>query len=99
MKLNSLYGRIAAVYLLLLLVFGGLSVWITTNNSQRFVEELTQKLQHDLAANLARELGPALKQGAKTPAVAAVARRLQTINPSLELYVLDAHGDLVAYLM
>ncbi|MGH8225397.1 MAG: sensor histidine kinase, partial [Gammaproteobacteria bacterium] len=31
--------------------------------------------------------------------VAAVARRLQTINPSLELYVLDAHGDLVAYLM
>ncbi|MGA7966847.1 MAG: HAMP domain-containing sensor histidine kinase [Gammaproteobacteria bacterium] len=99
MRLNSLYGRIAAVYLLLLLVFGGLSVWITTNNSQRFVEELTQKLQHNLAANLAQELGPALKKGAKTPAVAAVARRLHTINPSLELYVLDAHGDLVAYLM
>ncbi|MGH8127742.1 MAG: ATP-binding protein [Gammaproteobacteria bacterium] len=99
MKLNSLYGRIAAVYLLLLLVFGGLSVWITTNNSQRFVEELTQKLQHNLAANLAQELGPALKKGAKTPAVTAVARRLQTINPSLELYVLNARGDLVAYLM
>lgn len=95
----SLYGRIAVVYLLLLLVFGGLSVWITTNNSQRFAEELQQRLQHDLAANLARELGPALKQGMHTPEVAAAARRLRTINPSLELYVLDAHGDLVAYLM
>lgn len=95
----SLYGRIAVVYLLVLLVFGALSVWITTNGSQRFVAELTQKLQHNLAANLAQELGPALKQGAKTPAVAATARRLQTVNPSLELYVLDAKGELVAYLM
>jgi signal transduction histidine kinase len=84
---------------LLLIAFGGLAVWITTVNSQQFVQELEQKLQHGLAANLAHELAPALRHGAEGAPVEAAARDLQAVNPSLELYVLDAHGNLIAYLM
>lgn len=84
---------------MLLIAFGGLAVWIAMVNSRHFVEELEQRLQHDLAAHLADELAPALRHGARGAPVKAAARRLRAINPSLELYLLDARGNLVAYLM
>ncbi|HET6725806.1 MAG TPA: HAMP domain-containing sensor histidine kinase [Gammaproteobacteria bacterium] len=99
MILKSLYGRIAIIYLLLLIAFGGFAVWITALNSARFVAELQQKLQHDLAAHLAHDLAPALRHDARGASVEAAARRLQAVNPSLDLYLLDAHGDIVTYLM
>ncbi|HET6545875.1 MAG TPA: HAMP domain-containing sensor histidine kinase [Rhodanobacteraceae bacterium] len=99
MIVKSLYARIAVIYLLLLIAFGGFAIWITALNSQHFVAELQQRLQHDLAAHLARQLAPKLRQGTKGAAVEATARRLQAVNPSLNLYVLDARGNIIAYLM
>lgn len=99
MIVKSLYARIAVLYLLLLVAFGGFAIWITALNSQHFVEELQQRLQHDLAAHLARQLAPQLRQGTQGEAVETAARHLQAVNPSLDLYVLDAQGNIIAYLM
>ncbi len=49
---NSLYGKIAIVYLLLLLVSGTILIRSTVDTSMKFVQESDQKLNRDLAKNL-----------------------------------------------
>lgn len=92
---RSLYWRIAAVYLLLLVGLGVFSAWVTVQQFDRFGMELEQRLNRKLADNLAMVLEGALVQGPGSQAAQRAAAEISAINPSLGLFILDSRGGVV----
>ncbi|MGR4069692.1 ATP-binding protein [Billgrantia sp. C5P2] len=93
---RSLYARIALVYLTSLLLLSVATAWIAISQFNQLTRELQQRMEIDLARNLAQVMQPALGQGADSDAARDMARHILSINPSLSLYVLDAQGRVVA---
>lgn len=94
--LHSLYARIASVYLLLLLGLAALVMWATLVESRRVGLEIEQRLHSQLARNLATIMEPAVRSDPTNPAARQLATQIATINPTVELYVLDASGRVLA---
>lgn len=94
--LHSLYARIAAVYLVLLLLLATITVWVTLREFDRFNLELEQRINRPLAGNLAMILEPALHDGAQSAQAKEVARHIAAINPTVDLRVIDTAGRLLA---
>ena len=51
---SSLYGRISAIFLVLLLGFGLTQLWLSVQSARNFVQESDQKLNRHLAQEMAR---------------------------------------------
>jgi signal transduction histidine kinase len=93
---RSLYVRIAAAYLLLLVILCAAAAWIALIQFNRFDQELEQHLNVHLADNLAMAMAPAFRDGATSPAALQTAQHIVSINPSLALFVLDSDGVVLA---
>ncbi|MCH4564532.1 HAMP domain-containing histidine kinase [Halomonas sp. EGI 63088] len=93
---RSLYARIVLVYLTSLLLLSVATAWIAISQFNQLGRELQQRLEIDLAENLAEVMQPALHQGADSAAARDMARHIVSINPSLSLYVLDERGRVIA---
>lgn len=52
--LKRFYVRLSALLLLLLVTAGVVQLWVTLNSYHDFVLESDQRLNHDLAGNLAK---------------------------------------------
>lgn len=93
---RSLYARIALIYLASLLLLSIAAAWIAVSQFDRLSRELQQRMQIDLAQNLAQVLREPLRQGPRSTAARNTARLIHRINPSLSLYVLDVQGNVLA---
>lgn len=92
----SLYGRLAAVFALLLLACFGTSVWLQTRSSTRYQEELTQRLSLGLAAHIAANSALMEQGGLNDAAVRDLFGKLMAVNPSVEVYLLAPDGRIQA---
>ncbi|WP_353250281.1 HAMP domain-containing sensor histidine kinase [Salinisphaera sp. T31B1] len=92
---HSLYARIALVYLASLLVLSVTAAWIAVSQFDQLGREFQQRMQIDLADNLAQVMRAPLADGPASAAAAEAARLILSINPSLSLYVLDHQGRVV----
>ncbi|HIG53409.1 MAG TPA: HAMP domain-containing histidine kinase [Candidatus Latescibacteria bacterium] len=96
-KVNSLYGKISAIFLLLLLVIGAVQVRVFLQTSMEFAAEADQKLNHDLARDLAKHFEPFLADSLDEVGIGHSFHDLMVMNPRVELYLLDETGGLLAY--
>ncbi|MBI4774655.1 MAG: GHKL domain-containing protein [Deltaproteobacteria bacterium] len=94
---KTLYSKLAIV---LLLLFGliGLSVLIVTQYStEMYQQEVNQKLNRDLARQIA-ENTDLIKDGRiNGDALKEIFHMLMLVNPSIELYLLDPDGNVLAF--
>ena len=95
--INSLYGRISAVFLILLLIVGVVQILITINSSLKFVWESEQQLNRNLAQDLANEFKPFLKDSLGTEGIEHTIHHLMVMNPRVEIYLLDEVGQILAF--
>lgn len=95
--LYSFYGKLSAVLLLLLLVMGIAQLYITYQSSMQFVRAADQKLNMDLAKNMAVELEPALEDTMSVEDIKSSIHYMMVFNPRIEIYVLDERGGILAY--
>ena len=86
--INSLYGRISAVFLILLLIVGVVQILITINSSLKFVWESEQHLNRNLAQDLANEFKPFLKDSLGAEGFEHTIHHLMVMNPRVEIYLL-----------
>lgn len=93
---RSLYTRIALVYLTSLLLLSVATAWIAVSQFNQLGHEFQQRMEIDLAANLARVMKEPLRQGANSEAARQAVRHITSINSSLSLYVLDESGRVIA---
>jgi len=95
--INNLYGRIALIFLLLLLILAIIQVLVFIHYSSQFVTETDQKLNLDLAENLAKKFKPYLSDSIDYHSIEHSFHEMMVMNPRVEFYLIDSTGNILAY--
>jgi signal transduction histidine kinase len=95
--LKTLYGRLAAALLVLLGLVGLLYLALTLWSTRLYLQEANQRLHRDLARGLVSE--GLIAEGGEVgqAALQAVFHTLMVVNPSIEVYLLDPEGRILAF--
>ncbi|WP_225781896.1 HAMP domain-containing sensor histidine kinase [Xenophilus sp. Marseille-Q4582] len=96
MKAWTLSRRLSLVFAVLLLACSGVSAWLQMAASERQEREVTQRLSLGLAAHIAGHAELMRPQGLDPMAVRRLFDMLMAVNPSVEVYLLDPAGRIVA---
>jgi two-component system, OmpR family, sensor kinase len=94
---RSLYSRLAAVLTGLFFLVGLSFVAVLVFSMGMYQQEVNQKLNSKLAQQIVAEEIPLERNRVNEQALKAVFHRLMVINPSIELYLLDPEGNILAY--
>ncbi len=95
--LNSFYVRLSAVFLILLVILGGLQIGFTLQSWNKYYKEADQRLNLNLAADMARELEPLLKDSTDIADIGHTIHYMMVLNPKIEIYLLDEQGKILAF--
>lgn len=94
---RTLYAKLAAVLLCLFLLFGAFHVVSTLVTTGLYLQEVDQRLNRTLASHLASEEILMTRGRIHQQALERVFHMLMVINPSIEIYLLDPEGRILAY--
>lgn len=98
---SSLRTRLTAVLLVSFLAIGATIFWGILRGSRLYFEEVHYKLNHAVAAHIAKSLRPFSSAQEADPVDHKVLQSLfmdvMQINPSLEVYLLDHEGRILAF--
>ncbi len=92
MRPQSLYGRIALVFVLVLLGLAAALGALSYHDAKQHQAQVLQRVSLGLAAYVAEQIQPMDADEAKAPRTRAFFHRLMTINPNIEIYLLDPDG-------
>lgn len=94
---KNLYTRLAGVLLVLFLLLGVLYIVLTVYTTRLYFQEVNQKLNRILAQHLVSE-NILLKDGrVDNRALQNIFHMLMVVNPVIEVYLLDAKGNILSY--
>ena len=94
---NTLYGKLAAVLLGLFCVIGAVAVLLTLYTTQSYFQEASQKLNKTLAERMVSEKVLMQEGRVNDEVLKEIFHQLMVINPSIELYLLDAQGTILTF--
>ncbi|MBN8238530.1 sensor histidine kinase [Marinobacter hydrocarbonoclasticus] len=95
--LRTLYARLAIGLFLLLLVVGGLFTLLSLASVREYSAAVNQQLNRNLAQNLVSDRNLVTGGQLNRDALKQLFELYMTINPSLEIYLLDTDGAILAY--
>ncbi len=94
---NSLFWKISAVFLLILLVISAVYIYISVNTAEMYFQETRQKLDIKIASHISNEADFFKGDSVNYDAMRNVFHNVMVINPSLEVYLLDTNGNILAF--
>lgn len=95
---HSLYWKLSAVFLVLLLLVGGAYTYMTLFSSEMYFAETSQRLNAQLASHIVDDIKPFFVDGKPNERVLnELFHSVMVVNPSVEVYLLDAQGNILAY--
>ena len=97
MRTWSLYTRIALIFALVLLCFGVALGWVSYRAAKDHQHEVMQQLSRELAQHIADHGTLLTDTGFDRRGVGELFRMATVVNPTIELYLLDAEGRIVSY--
>ncbi len=97
MMLRSLYTKLALVLLGLFILTGISFVAISVYSTEKYQQEVNQKLNRKVADLIAAEKLILQDNRINDEALKEIFHMLMVINPSIEIYLLDAEGNILAY--
>jgi signal transduction histidine kinase len=97
MQKNKLYWKISATLLGLLVVLGITYVLISGYIARQYFEEVNQKLYGNIATYMSNEVHPFVEGEVDTLAMQDIMHSMMTVNPSVEVYLLDTVGNIITY--
>lgn len=95
--LRTLYARLSAALVLIFLAIGLLYVLITKSTTEHYLQELTQHFNRDLAQRIVADRHLVSSGQLDQQALKATFSAYMDINPSIEIYLLDHAGKILAY--
>lgn len=94
---RTLYGKLVAALFALVATISLIYVALTVTTTRLYLQEVNQKLNQTLAASIVAET-PLLQGGSVNQAAfEGLFHSLMVINPSIELYLIDAQGAILSY--
>ena len=97
MMFRTLYSRLALTLFILLCLVGVILIQVIGYSSTLYQQEVTQKLNRELAAHIVAEQPLIQDHKINYQALDHLFHQLMVINPSIELYLLDEHGAVLGY--
>lgn len=94
---NSLFLKISAVFFVLLAVIGIVYVYITIDYSNKYSDEVNQRINHNTAKNIVENSTNFYNGEVIKPALEEMFHHVRAINPGLEVYLLDTAGKIIAW--
>jgi signal transduction histidine kinase len=94
---GSLFWRISAVFFILLLLVGFAFIATTTYYSAKYTENVVQKLNRNTAKNIVTNSTNFYNGKVIKPALDEMFHHVMAINPSLEVYLVEPKGRIIAY--
>jgi two-component system OmpR family sensor kinase len=94
---RNLYCKLAAVLLGLLCLIGILYILLTLYATRLYFQEVSQKLNHTLAENLASEKILMVDGRVSNKALQDIFHMLMVVNPGIEVYLLDPNGTILSF--
>lgn len=94
---TTLYGKLATVFIGLFCCLGAGAIVLSLYTTRLYFQEVNQKLNQTLAERIVSE--KILMQGGQVneSAIKEIFHQLMVINPSIEVYLLDARGTILNY--
>jgi len=92
-----LFWRISAIFFVLLVFIGLSFVYITVHYSGVYFEEINQRLNKNTAADIAAHSTPFTNGKVNEKAMEEMFDNVMSINPSLEIYLLNNEGKILTY--
>ena len=98
MKLmDSLYRKMALLLFVLVLALGASFFWLMNYSTELYQQEVSQKLNLGLAEQLVKEAPLIADSKINQSALKDLFHMLMIIHPSIEIYLLDPGGEILAY--
>jgi len=97
MIFRTLYSRLALTLFILLCLVGLILNQLIRQSSDMYQQEVSQKLNSKLAANIVNSQPLIQGQQVNHEAMNQFFEQLMVINPSIEIYLLDLQGKVLAY--
>jgi len=94
---RTLYGRLAAVLVALVGALGLICLAGAVFVTRLHLEEIDQRLNRSLAADLVKDKIPMTEGGIDQAALKDIFHMLMVINPRIECYLLDPQGAILAF--
>lgn len=94
---SSLYTKLAAVLLGLFFLVGVSLVLMSVYAIDMYQQEVNQQLNHDVAGLIVKEKLLMQENKVNQKAFAEIFHMLMVINPSIEIYLLDPEGKILAF--
>lgn len=95
--LHSLYARLSLALIGLFLATGVLYILISGVVTERYLQEITQHFNRDLAQRIVSDRQLVIDGAMNDAALQATFSAYMDINPSIEIYLLDKGGTILAY--
>lgn len=94
---NRLYLKLSGVFLLLLMLIGGIYVGISHYINVDYISEVNQQLYGNIAEYTVNEVQPLVDGEVDTGQIQDIMHSMMVINPSVEVYLLDPEGSIITY--
>jgi signal transduction histidine kinase len=99
MIFSTLYWKISTIFILVLVVFAGITLYISIHSARNYAIEVNQKLNWDLARSTVDVIKPEFKNGiVNKENVDDIMHSMMVINPSVEVYLLNPKGKILNYM-
>jgi len=95
--LNRLSNKLVITLLGLLLALSAIFISFTINSLPRFLQEVNQNLNINLANNIVKEKHLMVDNQVNNNAMNSVFMGLMLVNPMIEVYLLDTDGKILSY--
>jgi len=95
--LRTLYAKLALVLVILLITVGLLYALLSTSATRNYLQQVNQQFNSDLAHNLVMDRNLVAEGRIDQEALKETFHHYMVINPSIEIYLLDMQGEILAY--
>ena len=95
--MRSLFAKLSLALLVIVGLLGGSFFVLTQFGTRIYYEEVTQRLNAEIAAHITNEKQLVVGGRPDGEALAALASQAMIINPSVEIYLLDLDGRIVGH--
>lgn len=94
---KSLFAKLTLTLLLLFILLSILTISVTFFATDLYQQEVMQKLNNQIASHIVKETDILEDDRANHPALRKLFHSLMILNPSLEIYLLDHEGEILAF--
>lgn len=97
MIFRSFYARLSVLFLILVFILGGVTLFIAFDASTHLYGEVDQLLNREYASNISRELIGITSENPTGEEIEEAINYMMILNPNVEIYLVDSDGLILSY--